>query len=1111
MKKSINSVFGAENVNFARKILLIMRLTVFLSLFATMQIMGMETYSQKTKISLIFEDAPLKEILRSIEKETDFRFMYSSAMIDVDRKIDVHIENVVISEVLDKILKDTEVQYKIKGEQILLSFKSDMIDFDFNVQQPISINGKVTDSGGQPLPGLTVLVKGTALGTITNANGEYSLINIPENAILVFSFVGMLTQEVVVGNQSTINVVMTEDAIRIEEFVAIGYGTVRKSDLTGSVASVKAEAFLDQPASSINSVLSGRAPGVTVRRSNGNPGMDPVIRIRGVNSLLGDNNPLIVVDGNYGNLPDMYDIESIEILKDASATAIYGSRGANGVILVKTKRGKQGKPTLEFYSDFSFDNIPRRYDLMDAYEFAEFNNSTGAYPFTAEELANFKANGGVDWQDEVLQTGISQTYKSIISGGTNNAKYYVTPSYSKSTGILRNTEASKYGLEAKLDLDLSDRVNVKIESSIGSSDVLNRGLGSGSDKTAHPLVAAVVWSPTEPVYNEDLTFKRLGLGSGSVLNPLLLTERNNTNFGSSARGIGNIQIKIIDGLILDAKGLISYGTGGSRFFDSKQFATIPSASQSYSERKSWLVNAFLTYSKTFVDVHNLSAMSGMEETKAESQGLDGETTQLPFESFVWYNLGSGAPNINVGSNYSNSALRSYFGRLNYDYDSRYYVTVNFRADGSSKFKGDNQFGYFPSFALAWRLSNEKFMKSQNLFQNIKIRGGWGITGNQAISSYATYKTMKRENYDWGTGVDQVGYRGSGGGNRNLKWESTTQINVGVDLATLANRLTFTIDYYEKITEDLLAPATTPAYNGGGGVTSNLGSVENKGFEMNVDYIMSRKTNDFSYNINLNGSINRNKVLDIGEQEMLGGSAYVSGIAGRNPFVMMPGKPIGTIYGLKYLGIWQENEAAEAAKFFQEPGDYKYEDLNGNYSYDKGDNQVIGNTNPSFVWGFNNHFSYKNFDLNILFEGVYDRDVLNWSYMAGTELVDFTQTYNFRIAKDRWTPENPNAEFAKIGNTNRLTPVSSQFLQSGDYVKLRNISLSYRIPKRVMPFTSIRLSASAQNILTITKYKGLDPEISSTSGNSQNYDRASGMDWFAYPNPKSISFGISLIY
>ena len=1109
MKKT--GIFNGWDFHYLKKIFRIMRIVVFLVLTAVFQSFAYQSYSQKTKLSLDLSGARLVDVLDEIENKTEFFFLFNEKLVETNRKVNISVKNCKIEEILGELFAGTDVVYTITDRKIILA-PAFLIGSEGESQQQHQVSGKVTDKSGTPLPGVSVAIKGTSQGTITDASGNYSLGNVADNAVLVFSFVGMKLQEIAVNGKSTLNVSLVEETIGIEEVVAVGYGTMKKADVTGSVASISSKAFLSQPASSVNSILSGKAPGVTVRRSNGAPGQGSTIRIRGANSLLGSNDPLIVVDGNYGNIPNMYDIESIEILKDASATAIYGSRGANGVILVKTKRGTQEKPSVQLYSDFSFDNIAHRYDLMAPYEFAEFSNRTGVYPFTDEQLATIKANGGTNWQDVIMQTGLSQNYKAVLTGGSKAIKYYISPNYNKSTGTINNTEASGYGLGAKVDMDLSDHITIQIESSIGHGDNLNPRLAQGGSKTSIPLCGAIIWSPTESIYNEDGTYRRLGIGTGSLLNPLLMTDVESTNYSNSGSGVGNLKIKIIEGLVLDAKGSVSIGTGGSRYFENKQYNGVnPYAGQSSYESKSWLVNSFLTYTRRFGGVHNLSAMAGFEETKSTSQNFSATANILPIESVGWYNLGLAAPNIGVGSGYSNGAMRSYFGRVNYNYASRYYLTMNYRADGSSKFKGKNMFGYFPSFSLAWRLSEEKFMKNQNAFQNIKIRGGWGVTGSQAIGTYATYTTLGGRSFDWGD-VPQAGYYARVGGNPNLKWESTEQLDVGLDLTTLDGALSLSFDYYNKKTVDLLAPVSVAAYNGGDpeygeeSVISNVGSVRNEGIEFSITYDVL-KSNRWSYSVNLNGAFNRNKVLDLGEQSMIYGATYAPGLSSQSPFILKAGEPIGTIWGMKYLGIWQEDEAAEAAKFQQTPGDYKYQDLNNNSTYDSGDNQVIGNTNPSFTWGFNNLVSYKNFDFNLLFEGVKNRDVMNWAYMVASERIDFSQLITLRAAKNRWTPDNPNAEFAKMGNSNRLNALSSHYMQDGSYVKLRNVSLAYNIPKSILSFASVKLSVSAQNCLTLTKYKGYDPEISSTSGS----DTSSGMDWFAYPNPRSFSFGISIVY
>ncbi|MDR1746117.1 MAG: TonB-dependent receptor [Tannerella sp.] len=1077
-----------------------MKLTIILLVGVLAEVSAVETYAQSTRIDLSMDNARVKQVLKAIESKSEFVFFYNDRAINMERTVNIHVENRLIEEILSEILP--ECTWRIDNRKIILiprAVASPQNALANPEDKPVK--GTVKDEKGEPIAGASVIEKGTSNGTITDVNGNFSL-SVSDNATLVISFVGYKSQEIsniadMGGKLLIVN--MIEDALALEEIVVVGYGSVKKSDLTGSVASIPAKAFADQPASSINSVLSGRAAGVVVRNTSGGGGT--MIRIRGANSIYGGNDPLIVVDGNYGGLPNPNDIESIEILKDASATAIYGSRGANGVILVTTKRGTSDtRPTMNVYSDLTFNNMRKLYDKMDAGEFAEFNSNAGSYPFTAEDIAYFKANGGTDWEKEVYRTGLNQNHKLVFSGGTKNIRYRISPFLGSNSGMVRKNGSQTYSIAGKLDMDLSNRLTVQIETNIGRSE------GQGS---SFPLVYRD--APVDPIYNEDGSFHLIGVKKVGNSNPVASIEYNTSeSYSTNGSAVGNLKFKILEGLVLDAKGYMIYGTGGNRSFTDQIWTGLQaSAAQSSYDNKNWLFNTILTYSKTFADVHSLTAMIGFEETKNVSEGFSSTARELPIGSAMWYNLALATPNIEVGSWYSNGAMRSFFGRLNYSYKSKYLLTMNYRADGSSRFKAGNKFSYFPSFSAAYRLTEEGFMKDQNVFQNVKLRGGWGITGNQAVSAYATFSTLMAHGWDWGQ-APQVGYMGMIGGNPNLKWETTKQLNLGVDLTTFDGRLEFIFDFYHKKTTDLLAPVNVPAYNGGdsewgrASVISNVGSVMNRGFEatVNVDVV---QTKQFSYDFGLTGAINRNRVLDIGDETRLYGTIYNNSHTSTSAFVIMPDYPIGTIYGMKYLGIWQESEAAEAAKYNQTPGDYKYEDLNNNGAYDVDDNQVVGDGTPKFTWGLNNHLSYKDFDLNILLEGMHDRDVLNWTYMYMNEPIGADALYYLRARFDTWSPENPNAEFAKIGNTNRLVLLSDHYMQDASYVRLRNISLSYRIPRNVISFANIKLAVSAQNILTLTKYKGVDPEIG--AGDDIN----SGIDYFSNPNPKSFSLSLSLEY
>ena len=988
------------------------------------------------------------------------------------------------------------------------------LSFNLNASfQGFSITGKVTDAAGEPLPGVTVMIKGSQQGTVTDTNGAYSLQIPNENTTLTFSFLGFHTQEIVAGNNRIINVSLLEDTRQLEEIVVLGYGAVKKSDLTGSVASVLSKAFLDQPGSSVNSILGGRAPGVVVRRANGAPGQGSTVRIRGANSILGNNDPLYVVDGNYsGGLPNMYDIESIEILKDASATAIYGSQGANGVIIVTTKRGSaEGRNDLKLYSNLSFDYVPYMYDMMDGMEYANFVNemlvSAGQSPeYSPDYIERIRQEGYTNWQKELFRTGMSQSHKAVWSGGNKKMKYYVSPSFSKMDGIMINTSSRSYGLGSKFDTEMNRFISFQIEGSIGHGETLNSDLGSGNAHSTLPLMSALIWSPLAKVYNDDGTFQVMDPLACRTLNPVLLTTLKDKSYSNNGNAVGNVKIKIFDGLEFNGKAAMSFGTGGSRKFLPKALnGNVATASQNNYERLSWLINSFLTYNKTLIGKHSFSFMLGFEETQWESREFDANAVNLQFESVEWDNLSLGTTNT-VGSAYGNTAMRSYFSRGTYNYDGRYYFTGTYRIDGSSKFQGRNRFSNFPSFALAWRPSEEGFLKNTEIFQNLKLRGSWGITGSQAINAYATYAPLRSRTHAWGTEQRYTGYGPGDPSNLNLQWEETTSTDFGLDITTLGGKLSFTFDYYSKQTDKLLSNTTVPLYNGGGTVATNLGTIENKGFEVNLNYVIF-ENRIWSYDVNLNGARNRNEVVDIGDLERLWGSSGINAMSG-SPFIILKGYPLGTLYGYKYLGIWQPEDAAEAAKFGQEPGGYRYEDLNGNNQYDAGDYQVIGCTNPKFTWGFNNHLSWNNWDFNVLFEGLHGRDIMNLTYCSAANVFDNSFTIKSRAGMNRWSPENRNAEFSSIASLSRnnvIMPNSDQWIQDGSYVKLRNISLAYRFTKKMIKVADIRLALSAQNVYTFTKYKGYDPEVSAHGGT----DTSGGMDWFTYPNPRSVTMSLTV--
>lgn len=1074
------------------------------------------------KVSIQMQNAELKTVLNQLSKTANVRFSYVLGLVN-NRKVSVSSKNEKLEMVLTKLLSPIRISYYVLDDLVVLTKEKDE---ESNQEEPEkssrleeenramekSVSGQVKAENGEALPGVNITIKGTTLGTIADANGRYSISVRDDEAVLVFSFVGFEPMEVRVNGRSEIDVKLVADIKVLEEAVVVGYGTSKRKDLTGAISSVSSEDFKGVQAGGITQMLQGRVPGLLIKTTGGNPATNNTkIRIRGANSLSGSNDPLIVVDGNYGGSYNLLDVESVEILKDASATAIYGSRGANGVILITTKKAKSETLKVNARANFSLNYIPRKYDKMNALEYAEYNNSVGYSAYTADQMAEIRKNPeGTDWQDEIYETAASQGYMFNMSGGSKKNKFFISGSYGESNGILTDTWSRNMNFRANFDMEMNKWISFNFQANAGTIQNRNSGLGQGGSKVNNPILESVLWSPVESVFLADgLTYRRNDTYGSRGISPVLLLKKNDRSTSGAFNVLGEVRLKLMEGLTLSTKANTSYGTSNSRYYDDPlltgQYANAGQGS-SYPITDWWLVST-LAYTKTFLSKHNVSAMIGFEEIKNASGGFSVSGSKLNSPQVMWDNLGN-ATSLSASSSYSNSAMRSYFARGTYNYDSRYYLTATWRADGSSKFGANNKFGYFPSFGAGWRISEESFLKDNGFIENLKLRGGWGVTGSQAVPSYATFSPLDGGNswngYMYGTNNTYVGQRIGVAGNPDLQWEETRQTDIGLDIGILKGRLSATFDYYTKQTTKLMTSKTLPSLLGGGKTLVNLGEIDNKGFEVGINY-SAIQGKDLVYDLTLSYSRNRNKIVDIGEQERLWGDTYASGILSLSPFVMMPGYALGTIYGYKYLGIWQQGEADEAAKFGQSPGDYKYEDLNGDMAYGSQDYQVIGDCNPNFTWGFNNHISYKNFDLNFLFEGVHGQDVLNMSYALATHSIDISRAISLREARNRWSVDNPDAEFAKIGSTNKLQLNSSQFIQNASYVKLRNVSLGYRLPSNWTKVGDVQLTVSGQNLLTITKYKGYDPEVSSSSRS----DHSSGADFFAYPNARTVIFTLSL--
>jgi len=1120
-KKPKNSIFYCRS-DISREFLKIKNILLIIMLAIYMP--GMMVYAQSPEniLSLKLTNAPLNQIFQEIEHNSQYVFVYETGLLDQNVRKSVNANGNTIDIVLDQLFSGTDIRYKIEDRQVLLYKKK--YRFTKNpfpkesIPQPVEkeITGKVTGKAGEPLVGVTILLKGTQTGTITNLEGEYALM-VPEDAkTLVFSFVGLKTVEIPIEDKVKIDVIMEEDLIGLEEIVAIGYGTVKKSDLTGSLTSISSKQFEDQPMTELSQLLRGRGAGIEVISTSGALGDPSRIRIRGANSISGSNDPLYIVDGFVSTVYNIHDIESVEILKDASATAIYGSRGANGVILITTRgRQREVKPTVTITSNTQMGHIPNKYDLLSPAEFAREVNEiySTAPPFSSADISAFESGTkGTDWQEEIFQSSLSQDYNIRLDGGTEKSSFYASIGVRDQTGLLKNTKANDYNFSGKIQTKVNDRLDILFKVGLQRNSVLNNTKGTTGQRLT-PVYQSLIWAPTTPIYQDD-GFYTMNDDHGSInvdVNPVRdVLEPDATNYYQMGTLNADIKYKILKDLTVDFMGTFrQVSTEGRTYTNIYISRDGADAVRRNINDVNWQFTTLLNYNKTLASDHNLGATAGYEMLSDESYNFSATATNLSIESVGYNNLSLGATK-DISSGFTESSLLSYFGRLNYNYKEKYYLTATYRADGSSKFRGDNQFSYFPSAAISWRASNEDFIRDLDLFDMLKLRVSWGITGNQAITPYATLASLRSRYYMWGpySTTRYYGYAPANPANPDLKWEETSQLNIGVDMGLLDNRLGITLDYFNKITSDLLLPDLLPGYSGNGkgaSVISNLGEVQNTGFEAGITFVPVLQK-DLVWEINLNTYILKNEVLDLGDNDQLLGYDWLGGnLVTHNTVV---GEPLGSFYGYTYLGVWKTSEAAEAANYGRSPGDAKYLDVDNNYSYGEDDLQIIGNSLPDFTWNLNNLITYKNFDVNVLIAGSHGAEIINLSYAAAALPEYDSKTITLREAyENRWTTSNENTTFTGINSINNLRN-STQWLQDGSFVKLRNLSVAYNLPKSLIKIGDLKLTVSGQNLVTITDYKGFDPELSATNGNA---DRDFGVDSGIIPPPRTYSFGVSLTF
>ncbi|ACT92261.1 SusC/RagA family TonB-linked outer membrane protein [Dyadobacter fermentans] len=972
--------------------------------------------------------------------------------------------------------------------------------------QNARITGKVTDQDNAALPGVSILISGSSQGTVTDGDGNY-VINAPGSGTLVFSFIGYESQTVEIGNRSVIDIKLSQGSRSLDELVVVGYGTQRKTDVTGALSVVSTREFSQQPITRLDQVLQGRAAGVQVTQSNGAPGGDSKVRVRGANSVLGNNDPLYVIDGFVGanyNLLNPNDIESLQVLKDAASTSIYGSRGANGVIIITTKKGSKGIK-VSYEGQGSVSNVIKRFDILPAGEFAEIVNAralaTGSNaPFTQQQVDDFKRNGGTDWQDLVYRKGSGQQHQVTVSGANEKTSFLISGNYVNQKGIVNNSGFKRYILRTNLNTQINKNLSLRLNLS-GAKTANHNTDGGGA------LIEALQWAPTTPAYGADgqPTFNDpTGSVSRSPLDHLydksIDTERMNIN------AIGGLTYQLpIQGLSLDLQYAINYLDAQNKNFNGKRLSNNNPNATRYSSDQVTLQNTnALNYNRTFGN-HSITAVAVLETQQFTDKNFTATANGLRFPQLGYDNIGGNSA-ATVNSAFSKWTLLSLLGRVNYAFKDKYLITAAIRRDGSSKFAKDNRNSVFPSVAVGWRLSEEEFIKNLNVFSNLKLRGSWGKTGSQAISPYATLSPYNSTQVGFNNTAVTAGVIQGNQGNRNLKWETTTQTDVGIEMEFLNGRLHVEADYFNKRTTDLLLNVQLPNYAGGGTQTRNVGEIKNTGFEFAIGGTPIEK-GKFSWETNLNISTLKNEVVSLGGLPRLGtGTGAGGGMSITNEFMLMPGQSLGSYWGLKYLGTFKPDEADIAAKQGRVPGDPHYEDVNGDNAITTDDFQIVGRAFPRMTGGWNNTFTYGGLTLNVFFQGAFGVDKLNYTRAGAMSGSGEARQFLLTEIRDYYRPGNEDSDIPAFTKTYQPFTQSSRFVENGSFVRLKNVSLAYTVPSVFKDKANIRIFASATNLLTITKYTGPDPETSNVGSST---DTAIGIDRGSYPNAKVYTLGLTL--
>lgn len=1094
-----------------------MRISTFLLMVCVFCSYAGNAHSQNAKVSIHMNNVKLDKILNEIENQTDYLFIYNN-QVDINKITSVKVKNEAVAQVLDRILSGTGINYELEGTHIILT--TEAIKDLHAQQQAKTVTGTVTDVSGEPIIGANIRIKGTTTGTITDIDGNFSIEAEPQSVIEV-SYIGYLTQETVINNQKSIRFLLKEDTKTLDEVVVIGYGVQKKADLTGSVANINTEKLNTQSNANIGQALQGKIAGVDIVSQGGAPGSGTRIMVRGIGTL-NNASPLYIVDGMYMNSIDHInpnDIASIDVLKDASSAAIYGSRAANGVIIVTTKEGSntEGKPIIDLSVNLGISTASKFLDMLDAKGWAEVTTiARQAIGKPALDMATDLANKpDNDWQDIMFRPALMQNYNLAVKGGGKYSTYYTGLGYFNQDGIVKGTNYQRYNIQSKNDYKrgiFSAGTNLII--SFSHDKPLHQELRGG-------MIGTILQSvPTLEKYDDT---REGGYGGtyGDVVNiphPLAIIDDNIMDrYNENVKIFANLyaQIELFKGLkyklnLTPDFSFERYKNYLNKYDFGLATNSITQLTERQRRRRNILVENLLTFDRTFGE-HKISALAGYTYQDSRFRHIQAYGEGLPqgLEE-----IDAATTNRSNEGNSWRSVLTSILGRVFYSYQNKYLFTATIRRDGSSKFGKNNRYGYFPSFSLGWNVAEEMFMENVHWLDQLKLRGGYGVLGNQEIDNYQYSSTITTGiNYPDGNGGLLQGAFPKNFANPDIKWEETAMTNVGIDFMAFNNRLSLTADYYVKNTKDILLTVPIPISSGGANdPIRNAGKIRNNGFEFNLGW-MDQPNPDISYGINLIGSFNKNKVIAMGSESgsIKGGSTNQNITTSETK----AGYPIGGYWLISTAGYFNSQEEVDAyakdGKKIQpaaEPGDIKFVDANNDGVINDDDRVFQGSPFPDFTFALNGNMRYKNFDLSIGLQGVLGNKIYNATRQT---LEDVTKGSNFLAScLDYWTPENKNASHPRLtwDDPNRNTRAESdRYLENGSYLRLRSVQLGYTFPQTWFKgaIQHARVYINAENLFTITSYSGYSPDVNADNANYRGFDN------FIYPTNRTFMLGLNVTF